>query len=155
MTSDESSCGALRRRHRATGKRLPAERLSHLKIILTVPSADPEELRRSVGQSESTQVPFKILRVSSKCSTGRSDWASFASCGSRTSWFATQSSRSCRSLPEDLDSLSVLITGAAGTIGSELVHQVALHQIPLDEAETDLFYVELGRHTRTWSSLRS
>jgi FlaA1/EpsC-like NDP-sugar epimerase len=52
-------------------------------------------------------------------------------------------------LPELLDDLrgeSVLITGAAGSIGSELARQVALHSpallLLLDQAETPLFYLE-------------
>jgi FlaA1/EpsC-like NDP-sugar epimerase len=53
-------------------------------------------------------------------------------------------------LPElaaDLAGCSVLITGAAGSIGSELARQVALHRpatlVLFDQAETDLFYLEM------------
>ncbi|MBI4542180.1 MAG: polysaccharide biosynthesis protein, partial [Gemmatimonadetes bacterium] len=53
-------------------------------------------------------------------------------------------------LPElaaDLSDRSVLITGAAGSIGAELARQVALHGpgtlVLFDQAETDLFYLEL------------
>src|SRR5207253_8017004 len=49
-------------------------------------------------------------------------------------------------LAEDLRGRSVLITGAAGSIGSELSRQVALHEpgvmILFDQAETPLFFLE-------------
>src|SRR3989338_1469183 len=54
-------------------------------------------------------------------------------------------------LPElaaDLAGCSVLITGAAGSIGSELARQVALHGpatlVLFDQAETDLFFLEMA-----------
>jgi FlaA1/EpsC-like NDP-sugar epimerase len=50
-------------------------------------------------------------------------------------------------LARDLAGRSVLITGAAGSIGSELARQVALHAprklVLLDQAESDLYFVEL------------
>jgi FlaA1/EpsC-like NDP-sugar epimerase len=50
-------------------------------------------------------------------------------------------------LAEDLRGRSVMITGAAGSIGSELARQVALHRpsvlVLFDQAETDLFYLDL------------
>jgi FlaA1/EpsC-like NDP-sugar epimerase len=53
-------------------------------------------------------------------------------------------------LPElaaDLEDRVVLVTGGAGSIGSELVRQIALHNprrlIVLDQAETPLYYLEL------------
>jgi FlaA1/EpsC-like NDP-sugar epimerase len=58
-------------------------------------------------------------------------------------------------LPElaiDLQGRSVLITGAAGSIGSELSRQVALHGphtlVLFDQDETQLFYLQLELHER-------
>jgi FlaA1/EpsC-like NDP-sugar epimerase len=50
-------------------------------------------------------------------------------------------------LADDLDGCCVLITGAAGSIGSELARQVALHRprtlVLFDQAETEMFYLEI------------
>jgi FlaA1/EpsC-like NDP-sugar epimerase len=50
-------------------------------------------------------------------------------------------------LARDLEGKCVLITGAAGSIGSELSRQAALRRpgrlVILDQAETDLLYLEL------------
>src|SRR5690606_30821742 len=50
-------------------------------------------------------------------------------------------------LAEDLRGGCALVTGAAGSIGSELSRQIARHTpsvlLLLDQAETDLFYLEL------------
>src|SRR5690606_30830641 len=53
---------------------------------------------------------------------------------------------------EDLKGARVLITGGAGSIGSELARQVAIHRperlVLYDQAETDLYFLELELRER-------
>lgn len=116
-------------------------------IILAVPSADPEGLRRLVEQCESTRVPFKVLPGIKEVLHGQVGMSQLRELRIEDLLGRDPVELELPELAEDLDGLSVLITGAAGSIGSELARQVALHQparlILLDQAETDLFYVDL------------
>ncbi len=116
-------------------------------IILAVPSADPEELRRLVEQCESTQVPFKVLPGIKEVLHGQVGMSQLRELRIEDLLGRDPIELELPELAEDLDGLSVLITGAAGSIGSELARQVALHHparlILLDQAETPLFYVDL------------
>jgi FlaA1/EpsC-like NDP-sugar epimerase len=117
-------------------------------LILAVPSAGPEELRRLVAICEGTDLPFKVLPGIKEVLLGGE--------------VALSQLRELRvedllgrdpielELPElarDLAGRCVLITGGAGSIGSELARQVALHRprrlVVLDQAETELFFLDL------------
>ena len=121
-------------------------------IIIAIPSATPEALRRIVERCENANLPFKVLPGIAEVLNGN---------------FGLDQLREVRiedllgrepvklELPElsaDLGDQCVLITGAAGSIGSELARQVALHKparlVLLDQAETELYYTELELRAR-------
>ena len=121
-------------------------------LIIAVPSAGPDALRRIVERCEHANLPFKVLPGIAQVLQGK---------------FGLEQLREVRiddllgrepvklELPElsaDLGDRCVLITGAAGSIGSELARQVALHKparlILLDQAETELYYTELELRAR-------
>ena len=116
-------------------------------IIVATPSAEPEDLRGLVKRCEATDVPFKVLPGIKEVLQGRVGLGQLRELRIEDLLGRDPVELELPELAEDLAGLSVLITGAAGSIGSELARQVALHNparlILLDQAETDLFYVDL------------
>ena len=116
-------------------------------VILAIPSAGPEELRRLVQQCEATDVPFKVLPGISEVLSGRVGMSQVRELRIEDLLGREPVDLELPELAEDLGGRCVLITGAAGSIGSELARQVALHApsrlVLLDQAETDLFFLEL------------
>lgn len=116
-------------------------------VILAVPSAAPEELRRLVKAVEVTGVPLKILPGIAEVLAGQVGLNQVRELQIEDLLGRKPITLELPELAEDLGGRRVLITGAAGSIGSELARQVARHQprrlVLLDQAETDLFYLEL------------
>ena len=116
-------------------------------IILAIPSAKPEELRSLVMHCEATRVPFKVLPGIAEVLAGNIGTRQLRELRIEDLLGRDPIQLELPELAEDLRDASVLITGAAGSIGSELARQVALHNpmnlLVLDQAETDLFYLEL------------
>jgi len=124
-----------------------AERLNAEEIIIAVPSADPAMLRIIVQRCEATQLPFKVLPGIKEVLAGKVRMDQIRDVRIEDLLGREPIQLELPELAEDLRNESVLITGAAGSIGSELSRQVALHQpqrlVLLDQAETELFYLEL------------
>ena len=116
-------------------------------IILAIPSASPDQLRRLVEQCEESEVPFKVLPGIREVLGGRVGMSQVRELQIEDLLGREPIQLELPELAEDLAGKCVLITGAAGSIGSELSRQVALHGpdrlVLLDQAETDLFYLEL------------
>lgn len=126
-------------------------------IIIAIPSAQPEELRRLVELCEETNVPFKTLPGISEVLQGQVNLNQLRELKIEDLLGREPIELELPELAEDLHGRCVLITGAAGSIGSELARQVALHRpgnlILFDQAETDLFFLEQDLR-RTDPSLR-
>jgi FlaA1/EpsC-like NDP-sugar epimerase len=116
-------------------------------LILAVPSAPPEGLRRLVALCESTQLPFKVLPGIREVLDGDVGLSQLREVRIEDLLGRQPVELELPALAEDLGGRCVLITGAAGSIGSELARQVALHRprklVILDQAETDLFYLDM------------
>jgi FlaA1/EpsC-like NDP-sugar epimerase len=116
-------------------------------LILAVPSASPERLRRLVALCESTQLPFKVLPGIREVLDGEVGLNQLRELRIEDLLGREPIELELPELARDLKGRCVLITGAAGSIGSELARQVALHRprrlVVLDQAETDLFYLEM------------
>lgn len=116
-------------------------------IVIAVPSATPEDLRRIVERCEATDLNFKVLPGISAVISGRISPAQIRELHINDLLGRDPITLEIPELREDLSGRSVLITGAAGSIGSELARQVAIHRPGLlvlyDQAETGLFYLEL------------
>jgi FlaA1/EpsC-like NDP-sugar epimerase len=116
-------------------------------LILAVPSATPEELRRLVALCENTTLPFKVLPGIREVLEGRVALSQLRELRIEDLLGREPVELELPELALDLGGRCVLITGAAGSIGSELARQVALHRpaklVILDQAETDLFYLDL------------
>jgi FlaA1/EpsC-like NDP-sugar epimerase len=116
-------------------------------LILAVPSAPPEGLRRLVALCESTGLPFKVLPGIREVLDGDVGVNHLRELRIEDLLGREPIELELPELARDLKGRCVLITGAAGSIGSELARQVALHRpgrlVVLDQAETDLFYLEM------------
>jgi FlaA1/EpsC-like NDP-sugar epimerase len=119
-------------------------------IVIAVPSATPKQLRRIVEQCEATDLSFKVLPGFKDVLEGRVRLSQVRPLRIEDLLGRDPIALELPELRGDLYGQSVLITGAAGSIGSELARQVALHRprtlVLFDQSETGLF--ELMRKLR-------
>jgi FlaA1/EpsC-like NDP-sugar epimerase len=112
-------------------------------IVIAVPSATPKQLRRIVEQCEETDLSFKVLPGFTDLLEGRVTWNQVRPLRIEDLLGRDPIALALPELYGDLNEQSVLITGAAGSIGSELARQVALHcprtLVLFDQSETGLF----------------
>ncbi len=119
-------------------------------IIIAAPTASPAELRRIVEACEPTSLPFKVLPGIQEVLDGQIRLAQLRDVQIEDLLGREPVQLTLPELAAELSGRTVLITGAAGSIGSELARQVALHGpaclVLLDQAETPLFYLEMELH---------
>ncbi|HEX7048840.1 MAG TPA: hypothetical protein VF188_01410, partial [Longimicrobiales bacterium] len=96
-------------------------------IILALPSAAPADLRRVVECCEATSLPFKVLPGIASVLAGEARVDQLREVRIEDLLGREPIRLELPELAEDLRGQAVLITGAAGSIGSELARQVALH----------------------------
>jgi FlaA1/EpsC-like NDP-sugar epimerase len=130
-------------------QQLPALVVRHRidEIVIAAPSARPSDLRRIVECCEATNLTFKMLPALSEVLEGNVHWSQVRPLRIEDLLGREPIALELPELYGDLHGRSVLITGAAGSIGSELARQVALYGperlVLFDQSETGLF--ELGR----------
>ena len=116
-------------------------------IIIAVPSAAPSVLRRIVEHCEQSGRPFKVLPGIAEVLAGNVQLAQLREVKIEDLLGREPIQLTLPELAAELAGSSVLITGAAGSIGSELARQVALHGpatlVLFDQSETDLFYLDM------------
>ena len=116
-------------------------------IIIAVPTATPAELRSIVKACEATAVPFRVLPGIREVMDGVVRLNQLREVRIEDLLGREPVQLTLPELAAELSGRTVLITGAAGSIGSELSHQVARHAparlLLLDQAETELFYLML------------
>jgi FlaA1/EpsC-like NDP-sugar epimerase len=129
-----------------------AEDVGAEQLIIAVPSASPADLQRVVAACEATGLPFKALPGIAEVVRGEVSVRQLRDVRIEDLLGREPVVLELPELAEDLAGRSILITGAAGSIGSELSRQVALHKpgrlVLFDQAETDLFYLELELRRR-------
>jgi FlaA1/EpsC-like NDP-sugar epimerase len=115
-------------------------------VAIAVPSATPAELRTIVERCEAANIRFKVLPGLAAVLAGNVRVGYLRDLRIEDLLGRQPVRLELPELYDDLRGTSVLITGAAGSIGSELARQVALHDpgvmVLLDQAETPLFYLE-------------
>jgi FlaA1/EpsC-like NDP-sugar epimerase len=121
-------------------------------LIIALPSARPEDLRRVVRRCEATGLPFKVLPGIAEVVAGNVTLQQLREVRIEDLLGREPIQLELPELAADLTDATVLITGAAGSIGAELSRQVALHRparlVLLDQAESDLFYLDLELRDR-------
>ncbi len=121
-------------------------------LIAALPSVPPAGLRRLVALCDPTGVPFKVLPGIAEVLEGNIRLTHLREVRIEDLLGRDPVELSLPELAEDFRDRTVLITGAAGSIGSELTGQVARHGprrlILLDQAESALYFLELELRKR-------
>jgi FlaA1/EpsC-like NDP-sugar epimerase len=121
-------------------------RLGVEELVIAVPSAGPEQFRRIVASCEASDVRFKVLPGMLEVMQGKVRLNQLRDLRIEDLLGREPVSLELPELFEYVSGRTILITGAAGSIGSELSRQVALHEparlVLLDQAETELFFLE-------------
>jgi FlaA1/EpsC-like NDP-sugar epimerase len=129
-----------------------AARAGAEEIIVAVPSATTQQLRHLVERCMATDLPFKLLPGIREVFAGKVRLDQLREIRIEDLLGRDPIKLDLPELAHDLCGRVVLITGAAGSIGSELARQVALHApaklVLLDQAETSLFYTEMDLRNR-------
>jgi FlaA1/EpsC-like NDP-sugar epimerase len=115
-------------------------------IVLAIPSAAPAQLRHLMEQCEGTGLPVRVLPGIREVLAGNVGVSQLREVSIEDLLGRDPIQLELPELADDLGGRTVLITGAAGSIGSELARQVALYGprtlVLFDQAETGLFYLE-------------
>jgi FlaA1/EpsC-like NDP-sugar epimerase len=121
-------------------------------LILAIPYATPAQMRTVVEQCESTELPYRVLPSIAEVLAGDVRLDQIREVRIEDLLGREPVQLELRELAADLRDACVLVTGAAGSIGSELSRQIALHTprvlVLLDQAETELYYLELELRER-------
>jgi FlaA1/EpsC-like NDP-sugar epimerase len=119
-------------------------------LVIAIPSASPERLTEIVEACESTDLPFRLLPPVPEVIVGKSHVHHLRPVQIEDLLGREPVDLELPELAHELREECVLVSGAAGSIGSELSRQIALHQprrlLLLDQAETPL--VELEQRLR-------
>lgn len=115
-------------------------------IIIAVPSATPVQIRRIVERCESLDIPFKVLPGIASVLEGDVRLGHLRDLRIEDLLGRDPISLELPEVEATLGGKCILITGGAGSIGSELARQVALYRpdplVLLDRAESDLYLLQ-------------
>jgi len=124
-----------------------AEQCEAAQIFIAIPSAEPAQLRRIIKLCENLDIGFKLLPGIREVIKGDAHFHQLREVRLEDLLGRNPIPLELPELSSDLGGETVLITGAAGSIGSELARQVALHSpsklILVDQAETPLYFIDL------------
>ena len=124
-----------------------AERRGARAVIVAIPSAPAQTLRDIVNRAQEANLSVRVLPAMSEVLSGEAGVDQLREVRIEDLLGREPVHLELPELARDLEGKVVLITGAAGSIGSELARQVALHRprqmILLDQAESPLYFVEL------------
>ncbi len=123
------------------------ERLDIDLIVLALPSAKSSDMRRLVGLCEKTGVPFRTLPPLDRLMSGQVTVNQLREVSIDDLLGREPVSLDWDAIELELKGKRVLVTGAGGSIGSELCRQIArlqpAHLILLDSSEFNLYTIEM------------
>lgn len=115
-------------------------------VLVALPSAEPAELRRIIAACLTTGLPHRVLPGIAAVLQGSVRLDQLREVRIEDLLGREPVELTLPELAADLGGQAVLVTGAAGSIGSELCRQIALHRpgrlILLDQAESPLYFIE-------------
>ena len=116
-------------------------------ILIGIPSAGAEELRRIVESCESVSLPMKILPGIDEVLGGHASLNQIRAIQVEDLLGRDPVRLELPELAQAMGGTTALVTGAAGSIGSELARHIAVNSprclVLYDQAETPLHYLEL------------
>jgi FlaA1/EpsC-like NDP-sugar epimerase len=116
-------------------------------VVIAIPSASREAMKRLVDLCMGTGVEFKIVPPLLELLDGRSRVSQLRSVELEDLLGRDAIKLDLEKVRRDIEGRVVLITGAAGSIGSELVRQIAAFHpsklVLLEQAESPLYFVDL------------
>ena len=123
-------------------------------ILIAIPSATGKQMQRITEVCERTKLPFKTVPALGDIIRGEATVSQFREVRLEDLLGREPVQIDLEAVRHDLQGRNVLVTGAAGSIGSELCRQIIEYGpqklICLDQNETGIFYLkqELLRHIR-------
>ncbi len=129
-------------------EQLPALLTKHPvdEVLIAVPSATGKEMQRFVGICERVGVRFKTVPALRDIITGQGTVREFRDVHLEDLLGRDPVTIDLGSVREQIEERVVLVTGAAGSIGSELCRQILEYGpaalVCLDQSETGIFYLE-------------
>lgn len=129
-----------------------AEALDVEQLIIALPSIEPEDLRVVVERCDETGLPHKVLPGVAEVLQGRVSLSQLRDVEVEDLLGREPVELTVPELREEFRGATVLVTGAAGSIGSELVRQIAVNGpdtlVLLDQAESNLYFVDMELRKR-------
>lgn len=117
------------------------------RVIVAIPSIEASELRRIVEACEDSDVEYRVLPGIREVLSGNVSVRQLRPVTIEDLLGREPVSVELPEVAEELEDATVLVTGAGGSIGSELARQIAANQpaelILLDQSESALFFTEL------------
>jgi FlaA1/EpsC-like NDP-sugar epimerase len=115
-------------------------------VLIAVPSASNEQMRRFIGICNQCKVKFRTVPVLKDLIAGRITISQLREVSLEDLLGRDPVRVNLQSVRREIEERVVLVTGAAGSIGSELCRQILAYGparlICLDQNETGLFYLE-------------
>jgi FlaA1/EpsC-like NDP-sugar epimerase len=115
-------------------------------VVIATPSATGHEMRRLIATCRSAEVEFRVVPALGALIGGRITWSAIRPVDIRDLLGRSPVELDQQKLAGLLQDRTVLITGAGGSIGSELVRQVIrwnpARVIALDQAENPIFELQ-------------
>jgi FlaA1/EpsC-like NDP-sugar epimerase len=131
--------------------RVISESVAAAEIVVGIPSASRDQLRQVIEHCEAAGLPVKILPGMDEVLDGHAVLSQLREVQVEDLLGRDPVHLELPELEEDLKGRTVLVTGAAGSIGSELARQIAINGprclVLYDQAETPLYYLDLELRT--------
>jgi FlaA1/EpsC-like NDP-sugar epimerase len=117
-------------------------------VLIAVPSATGQQMRRFVEICNHAKIPFRTVPALKDIIAGKGAVSQFREVSLEDLLGREPAKIDLQAVRREVSRRTVLVTGAAGSIGSELCHQILEyhpHQLVcLDQSETGLFYLRLS-----------
>ncbi|MDF1646514.1 MAG: nucleoside-diphosphate sugar epimerase/dehydratase [Legionellaceae bacterium] len=115
-------------------------------IVIAIPSISSADMRRVVSYCEGCHVPFRTLPSLAAMTSGRVEINTLKTVNIEDLLGRDQVSLEWDKIEASIKGRSILVTGAGGSIGSELCRQIAILKpiqlILLDNNEANLYHIE-------------